>query len=106
MAAILYITTSAIDYRYTIDGIKHGLSPEGNPVAQLYIELFGLEKGLLIYKIVLVTLVIAGAKIIDIVYARKANHPGLVAIPYWILCIGASLTLLAVGLWIKLFLSS
>ncbi len=102
LAVILYITANVMDYRYTINGITHGISPEGNPVGQDFIKLFGLKKGLQLYKALLVISVIIGTTLFEIGYCQKKKFISPTTISCWILGIGAILTLLAVGMWIKL----
>ncbi len=102
LAVILYMVANVIDYCYTINGVSAGISSEGNPVAQDFIKLFGLKKGLQLFKILLVISVIIGASLFEIGYCQKKKRIAPTTISCWILGIGAVLTLLAVGMWIKL----
>ena len=102
LAALLYITANVMDYRYTIKGVSAGISSEGNPIGQDFIKLFGLRKGLQIYKTILVVLVIIGTVLFEIGYCQKKKFVFPTTISCWILGIGALLTLIAVGMWIEL----
>jgi len=106
LVVLLYITANAMDYHYTIKGVAHGISSEANPVGQNFIKAFGLKKGLQLYKISLVALIITGTALIEIRYCQEKKIPAPTTVSCWILGLGAVLTLLAVGIWIQLFLSS
>lgn len=106
LAVVLYVVANMLDYSYTVRGIASGISTEGNPVAQKFIEQFGLEKGLLLFKTIFLVFIISCTITLEIKYCQKKKIPSPSTLSCCILCSGAILKLGAVGMWLYLFLSS
>ena len=68
MASLTYIAANITDYLFTVPGIKRTAYGEGNPIIQAYMRYFGVETGLLCYKLLLCTAVIVGMKALDLIY--------------------------------------
>ena len=65
VASLLFILGNLIDYILTVYGISNRLYEEGNPIIQGYIDYFGLEKGLLLFKALMGGLIISGVIVFD-----------------------------------------
>jgi hypothetical protein len=96
LASLTYMAAHVSDYLLTITGIRRTAITEGNPVIQGYIDLLGLENGLIIGKLLICCGVICGAKIISIAYKRKETKIKAESILY----AGAILTTLGGLLWL------
>ncbi len=102
VTVMLYIVANVADYHYTVYGIENGIAEEGNSVAQNFIDIFGLAKGLSFYKILLVTLILIGAILSDLEYCQKNKYLFPNNIACLLLCLGTATTLIAVKMWIKM----
>lgn len=101
VASLTFVLANLIDYRLTIYGMTHTRFPEANPVIRGYMALFGVTKGLLIYKVLMVVMIVLAVITLDLVYRKK----GLRRIPEYVLYPGAILTTLASSLWLIPILS-
>jgi len=106
VAIVLYVIVNMLDYTYTMHGIKSGLSTEGNPLAQKFIDLFGLEKGLLIFKINFLALIISSAVMLEIKYCQQKRVVAPSTLSCRLLFFGVAVKMTAVGMWLRLFLGS
>ena len=102
VAIMLYITANILDYSHTVGGIANGVSAEGNPLAQKFIEIFGLKRGMEIFKTLTVGFVISCAMVLEIKYCKKKRILAPSTLLCWLLCFGALLKLLAVWMWLRL----
>lgn len=96
MACLAYIVANIIDYQLTIYGIANTVYCEANPIAQGYMDLFGIQRGLLFYKAPMMGLIILAVIIIDAMYRNKKIRFR----PVYILYAGALLTTLGGSLWL------
>jgi hypothetical protein len=96
LASLAYVAAHMIDYLFTVPGIRHTVFREGNPIIQVYIDLFGLEIGLLSYKLLVCAAVIIGMKAVDLACEGKKARIR----PEHILYGGAILTTLGGALWL------
>jgi len=99
MAGLLYIVANAIDYHFTVFGMMYTNYTEANPIAQQYMDLFGTEQGLFLYKALMVGMIILAVIAVDLV-CRKKN---IKFRPAYILYAGALVTTLAGSLWFSNF---
>ena len=95
VASMLYILANALDYHFTLNGIMYTDHREANPIVQSYMDLFGVQQGLLICKTLMVAMIILAVIAVDLV-CRKKN---IRFRPAYILYIGAILTTFAGSLW-------
>ncbi len=96
VACLAYIAANIIDYRLTIYGIINTAYYEANPIAQGYMDLFGLQRGLLLYKAPMIGMIIFAVIIIDTMHRDKKIRFR----PVYILYAGALLTTLGASLWL------
>jgi hypothetical protein len=94
-AILAYIIAGAFDYTLTSYGLTNTDVGEGNPIAQCYIDIFGPQIGLLMFKLFMISFVILGTILISHKYGFK--------IAKFILYGGAIITLLGGGLWLIYF---
>lgn len=99
VACLAYIAANIIDYYLTIYGITNTVYREANPIVQGYMDLFGLQRGLLFYKVPMMGMIILAVIIIDVMYKNKKNRFR----PVYILYAGALLTTLGGSLWLVKF---
>ena len=71
MASLTYIAANIADYLFTVTGIRRTAYSEGNPIIRAYMHYFGIEAGLLCYKLLLCTAIIVGMKALDLIYKEK-----------------------------------
>ncbi len=71
MASLTYIAANAIDYLFTVPGVKSDPLREGNPLIRGYIDLFGAEYGVLVCKLLLCIGVISAMRVIDLAHREK-----------------------------------
>lgn len=95
LASLVYVTAHVIDFLFTVPGVKHTMFEEGNPIIQGYIDLFGLEYGILSYKLLVCAAVILGMKAVDLACEERKVRLR----PEYILYGGALLTTLGGALW-------
>lgn len=98
LAILVYILAHIFDYIITLQGLTNTSGEEANPFAQKYMEFFGLHKGLLIFKLQMVIIVMASAFGIEYIYRNKRSKIK----SHYILTIGAILTFLGGSLWFLL----
>ncbi|WP_437186315.1 DUF5658 family protein [Planctomicrobium sp. SH668] len=60
----VFILVNLLDFFATYFGLANGVFRESNPIANWFLEGWGVKKGLLIYKLVMVTLVCVIAQIV------------------------------------------
>jgi hypothetical protein len=94
-AILAYIIAGVFDYTLTTYGLTNTGVGEGNPIAQCYIDIFGPQIGLLVFKLFMISFVVFGAILINHKYGSK--------IAKFILYGGAIITLLGGGLWLIFF---
>ena len=71
LAALTYIAANIADYLFTVAGIGRTSYSEGNPIIRAYMGYFGVEAGLLCYKLLLCTGIIVGMKALDLIYKER-----------------------------------
>ena len=96
VASLTYILAHVIDYLFTVPGIKAAVTVEGNPVIQGYIDIFGVENGVMFSKLFICAGVIFGAKAISLAYKNRKTKIKAEPILYG----GAVLTALGGSLWL------
>ena len=101
VASLTFVLANLIDYRLTIYGLTYTRLREANPVIQGYMDLFGMTRGLLLYKGLMVSMIILASVTLDLAYRNK----GFKHIPEYILYPGAILTTAASSLWLVPVLS-
>lgn len=99
LAILAYILAHVFDYIITLHGLTNTSGEEANPLAQRYMDVFGLHKGLLIFKLQMIVIVVIAAFGIEHVYKNKRSK---IRSDY-ILTAGAILTFLGGSLWFFLF---
>ena len=97
MASLTYIAANITDYLFTVAGIRTTAYGEGNPIIQVYMRYFGVEGGLLCYKLLLCTAIIFGMKALDLIYKERGLKVSISA--EHILYGGAILTTSGGALW-------
>jgi hypothetical protein len=95
LASLTYILAHILDYHFTVRGLRTTVFTEGNPIIQGYIDHFGIESGLVGYKLLICIALIFGMKAIDL--ARKEKKTRFRVEP--ILYVGAILTIFGGSLW-------
>lgn len=95
LAIFVYILAHVFDYIITLQGLVNTSGKEANPFAQKYMDFFGLHKGLLIFKLQMIIIVISAAFGIEHIYRSKGSK---IRSDY-ILIIGVILTFLGGSLW-------
>jgi len=98
LATLVYLAANTVDYFLTVSGIRNTLCREGNPIIQGYMDYFGVEKGLLSYKLLICAGLIIGMKALDI--ARKEGKLRVRIRAEHILYGGAILTASGGVLWL------
>lgn len=96
IASLTYILAHMIDYLFTVPGIKSAATVEGNPVIQGYIDIFGVENGIMFSKLLICVGVIFGTKAISLAYKNRKTRIRAEPILYG----GAILTALGGSLWL------
>jgi len=96
VACLAYIAANIIDYHLTIYGITNTVYREANPIVRGYMDLFGLQRGLLFYKAPMIGMIILAVIIVDTIYRKKKARFK----PVYILYAGALLTALGGSLWL------
>ncbi len=97
VASAAYVAVNAVDYFLTVQGVAHE-PHEGNIVIQQYMKCFGVNDGLLIYKLIVCGNLLVGLKAIDSAYKNNQTN---VKVKY--LLYGASaLTAIAGYAWLYL----
>ena len=99
MAGIIYILANAIDYYFTVYGIAYTDHREANPVVQGYMDIFGIQQGILFCKALMVVMIILAVIAAELVCRKKSIRFR----PAYILYVGSILTTFAGALW---FISS
>ena len=95
-ACLTYIIAHVVDYLFTVPAITDTVFEDGNPIIQEYISHFGIENGLLVYKLLICGSVILGMKSVDFVYKNKETKFRVKYILYG----GAILTAFGGSLWL------
>lgn len=98
MACVTYVAANTIDYILTICGLMNRHMGEANPIARSYIDILGPEKGLLLFKLIMVSIVILGVFIIDCVIREQKIKLRSKDILY----AGAVITMLGSSLWLSI----
>ncbi|MBD3181237.1 hypothetical protein GF312_03025 [Candidatus Poribacteria bacterium] len=96
IASFTYIMAHVVDYLFTISGVELSPLNEGNLIIRNYMNMMGIEQGLLFYKGVMCAGVILGMKAVQLSY-RKRNIKFKVQ---YILYGGAVATTLGGTLWL------
>ncbi len=95
LASLAYITAHILDYFFTLHGLENTAFTEGNPIIQGYMDHFGVENGLLSYKLLICVALIVGMKAVDIIGKQRKRRFRVELILYG----GAILTTLGGALW-------
>jgi hypothetical protein len=98
MACVAYVAANAVDYILTICGLMNRHMGEANPIARSYMDVLGPERGLLLFKLIMVSIVILGVFIIDLIIKEKK----IKLRSEYILYAGAVITLLGSSLWLSM----
>ncbi|MFC1716751.1 DUF5658 family protein [Candidatus Poribacteria bacterium] len=98
VAGIIYIVANAIDYHFTVYGMMNTPYREANPIVRGYMDLFGLQEGLLLYKGLMVGMIILAVIALDLVCRRKSVRLR----PAYLLYAGALLTTMGGSLWVTI----
>ncbi|MGB9596076.1 MAG: DUF5658 family protein [Candidatus Poribacteria bacterium] len=98
LAILVYILAHIFDYIITLQGLTNTSGEEANPFAQKYMDFFGLHKGLLIFKLQMIIIVMIAAFGIEHLYRNKGSKIR----SEYILTIGAIFTFLGGSLWFLL----
>jgi len=98
MACVAYVAANTVDYILTICGLMNIHMGEANPIARSYIDVLGPEKGLLLFKLIMVSIVILGVFIID----RILKEQKIKLRSEYILYAGAVITILGSSLWLSI----
>ena len=96
LASLIYILAHILDYRFTVCGIRSTAFVEGNPIIQGYIDYFGIENGLMGYKLLICIALLFGMKAIDLARREKKTRFR----PEPVLYVGAILTMFGGSLWL------
>ena len=99
LASLTYITAHIFDYLLTIRGLKTTAIAEGNPIIRGYMDFFGMEAGLLGYKLFICIGLIIGLKAIDLARRERKTRIRAESILYG----GAVLTTSGGALWLLSF---
>jgi hypothetical protein len=70
----LFIFVNLLDFFLTYWGLWHGFLSESNPIARWFLDGWGLIKGLLMYKLVLVVVVCGIAQIVALERPQTARR--------------------------------
>ena len=95
-ASLVYMTAHVVDYLFTVHGIAVNASQEANPLVKVYMDYFGVERGLMICKSLMSTIIIFGVIVTHIACSKEGNK---IRVEY-VLYGGAILTLLGGALWL------
>ena len=95
VASVLYILANALDYYFTFYGMIYTNHREANPIARGYMNLFGMQHGLLIYKALMIVMIISAVIAADIICRRRKIRFR----PAYILYFAAIATTFAGSLW-------
>ena len=98
-ASLVYIAAHVFDYFLTVYGIGANASQEANSVVQGYMDYFGVEKGLMICKSLMSTIIIFGVVLAHLAYNGKGHK---IKVEY-ILYAGSLFTFLGGALWLTRF---
>jgi hypothetical protein len=98
VASFTYVAANVVDYMFTIYGLTSTGVSEANPVAQSYMDIFGLMKGLLLFKLFMVVIILLGVIAIDYSINRQKIKFKIA----YILYLGAGFTVLASSLWLSM----
>ena len=95
-ASLAYIIANVIDYLLTVRSILGPMLKDGNPIIRQYMDLFGTQNGLLVYKLIICGSIILGMKAVDLSYRKgKTRFSGK-----YVLYGGAIATVLGGCLWL------
>ncbi len=97
VAGLIYIAANAIDYHFTMYGLMNTPYREANPIVRGYMDLFGLQEGLMLYKVLMVGMIILAVITLDLVYRKKNARFR----PAYLLYAGALLTTMGGSLWVS-----
>jgi hypothetical protein len=96
MACVAYVAANIVDYIFTIYGMMNSRMSEANPIAQSYMQILGVEKGLFLFKILMVGVIILGVFVIDLVVKERK----IKIRSEYILYVGAVVTILGSSMWL------
>ena len=96
IAILIYLLANAFDYLLTVNTIKCMIAQEGNPIIRRYMLQFGVQNGLLFYKVLVCGGVIIGMEAIHLAYRRGITRYKA----EYILYAGAILSALGGSLWL------
>lgn len=96
VAGLIYIVANAIDYHFTVYGMMNTPYREANPIAQGYMDIFGIQEGLMLYKGLMVGMIILAVITLDLFYRKKSVRFR----PVYLLYAGAFLTTMGGSFWV------
>jgi hypothetical protein len=96
IAILVYIAAHIVDGLFTVRGVAIDATMEANPVLQIYMDCFGVGKGLLICKSLMGAVVIPGMIVAHMAYEKRRSKFRV----EYILYAGSFLTFLGGALWI------
>lgn len=101
VACIIYTMANVFDYFMTVYGIIiRGKEQEANPIIKSYMSYFGLQNGILIYKLLMCILIIIAVIVLDFIYNKKSKKPKPLYLSLYLLYIGSILAILAGFSWL------